>query len=729
MSKGFIYLRHHENYEKHNIYKLGRTRDFLNRDSTYSTGEFIRGKFIFGIEILKDNPEYINDNFVEKLLQRYFNKYHKMHDGGTEFYDKKILDEIELFLNKTNIKFKILTRKEIYNINMNIRRQIVIDKLDKNIKLREFLMKKNKKIIIPNEHQQQILNKINKFYEINNIGKILWSCGLGKTLLSILICKKLNYSKILIGVPSVYLQKQFINEILKVFPNKNNILCVGGNNFNSTTEQTEILKFLNDNKNGVKFIITTYTSCHLLLNEIIDFDFKIGDEAHHLVGLDNEEITGYKKFHNIKSKKTLFMTATEKTIETKTDKIIYSMNDELVFGKLIDEKTVHWAIENKKITDYRLLLITNTESEINNIINKLEIHIDNKELFMSAFVTLKSIEQYNNLTHILICCNTTDNSEIVNSYIKILLEKNIVKINKNDVYSNALHSNKKININLEDPNNEIEKFKKSKYGIISSVYIFGEGFDLPKLNGVVFSENMESDIRIVQTALRPNRLDLSNPEKISYIVIPHIETNNISKNGASVNKVRMIIRKLRNVDDTIEQKMILSSIKKYEKKEDENDFEEVNSFKIKDDEIDELNKIKIKLKYSKILSSDNSEELDEYNYIQILNKELKIQSKEEYSSDKIKSQHSNYIDNADEYFTKNGVWKSWYDFIGLDTNKFIKSKEEWKEFCIKLGINSLEKYKEESEKYDCLPKSPVDFYQEFTNIPLELGFHIKRRNN
>ena len=719
--KGYIYLRQHENYDEHNVYKLGKTSNFIGRDSTYSTGEFKRGKFIWGLKILKENPDDINDTFVEKRLQRRFKNYHRIYDGGTEFYDKKIIDEIESFLNETIVKFKVLTSEEISKINEQIQqRQVLLKKSNIIIK---FMKKSFKYNVVPNEQQTYVLNNIILFYEKNKIGKLLWSCGLGKTLLSILISKKLNYSKILIGVPSIYLQKQFINEILKLFPNKNNILCLGGNNFNSTTEQNKITNFLN-NETSIKFIITTYTSCHLLVNDIITFGFKIGDEAHHLVGLDNEETSGYKKFHDIKANKTLFMTATEKTADTKTNKTIYSMDDENIFGKLIDEKSVHWAIENKKITDYRLLLVSNTKVEINNIINKLEIHIDNKELFMSAFVTLKSIEKYDNLTHVLICCNTTENSEIVNSYIKLLLDKNVIKIDINKFYSNALHSNKKINIDLEDPNNEIEKFKNSKYGIISSVYIFGEGFDLPKLNGVVFSENMESDIRIVQTALRPNRLDKLNPDKISYIIIPHIETNE-----SSFNKVRMIIRKLRNVDETIEQKMIFSSIKKYEKQEIEKDNDENNNLKIKDDEIDELNKIKLKLKYSKILSSTNSEELDEYNYIQILNKELNIQSKEEYSSNEIKLKHSNYIDNADDYFKTRGVWTNWYDFIGLNTNKFIKTKEEWKEFCVKLGINSLERYKEETKIHECLPKSPVDFYQDFTNISLELGFNIKRRNN
>ena len=49
---------------------------------------------------------------------------------------------------------------------------------------------------------------------------------------------------------------------------------------------------------------------YILLFINYTFDFKIADESHHLVGYNNN-ITKHS-FHQIKSHKTLFMTATEK---------------------------------------------------------------------------------------------------------------------------------------------------------------------------------------------------------------------------------------------------------------------------------------------------------------------------------------------------------------------------------------------------------------------------------
>ena len=48
-----------------------------------------------------------------------------------------------------------------------------------------------------------------------------------------------------------------------------------------------------------------------------------------------------------------------------------------------------------------------------------------------------------------------------------------------------------------------------------------EGIDIPKLNGVVFASIMNSEIRIIQSALRPHRLEKGNPDKHAYILLPY----------------------------------------------------------------------------------------------------------------------------------------------------------------------------------------------------------------
>jgi hypothetical protein len=65
--------------------------------------------------------------------------------------------------------------------------------------------------------------------------------------------------------------------------------------------------------------------------------------------------------------------------------------------------------------------------------------------------------------------------------------------------------------------------------------------------------------------------------------------------------------------------------------------------------------------------------------------------------------------------------------MGVDTTKFIQSKEDWINFCKEKNIKSLEDYFEACEEYDTLPKEPDEFYIHFSNIPSELKINRNRR--
>jgi len=621
------------------------------------------------------------------------------------------IDKVKNAFNQLKIK-NIIQKYKIKRNNKEIINNNIVDKL--------------LYIIEPKKHQKYILEIIGDFFDLNNIGKIVWACGLGKALLSILIVNLLKFKSVLIGVPSNNLQKQIKNEILKIFPNKNNILFVGGDendSIKSTTDKRQIIKFLNNNLNSQpKFVISTYHSCHLLVDTDIVFEFKIGDEAHHLVGIEREENRGFRLFHKINSSKTLFMTATEKTIEIRTNKELYSMEDEIIFGKYIDIKSVYWAIENKKITDYNILVIKNKDDEINEIITSLRLNIINKEIFISCYMCLKSFEKYNDLTHLLLYTNTTEDAELSKKYINEILSLNILSIQKEKIYNNSLHSK-----NCNNLDRELYKFKNAFYGIISCVYIFGEGFDLPKLNGVCIAGNMQSETRIVQYLLRPNRLDYENPNKKAYIIIPYIDVDNWQTENKSYEKVRNIISQMRNIDENIEQKLFVSVVKKEKKEKIKKDEERRICYEnyIFEENSNELNKIKLRLRYSKALSSKLTEEQDEYNYVRSINLSLNIKSKKEYIQQQ--DAHNNFIVSPEEYFKSKGVWNNWYDFMGIDTKKFIQSKQEWINFCKEKSIRSLDDYYIYCEEYDILPKEPDEFYSYFTNIKTELGFNKVRR--
>jgi predicted helicase len=702
---------------------------------------FQNSKYAYYYEFVDDLSRNDILEIENEIIQIYQDKRNEYFQ--TEYFNcenkKEFHKTIVEILNKRNIKYTYHTEHNFKRENYDNKPDEPYQTKNQNINSNTTLNKPLSNTTEPEDHQKEVLDKIEDAYNHNNILKLIWSCGLGKSLLSIFIVKKLNYKLVVIGVPSINLQKQMKEEIYKIFPKYENILYIGGmndDNIKSSTDIKEIKKFIKNSTNECKFLITTYSSCYLL-TDINNIDFKIGDESHHLVSLEaNISEKAYHTFHKIKSKKTLFMTATEKIIENKQK--LYSMDDETVFGKYIDHKSVSWAIEKRKITDYNLLILKNTEKEINDIIKSVITNtennnsIENKELFLSAYMALKSIEQYNDLKHILIYTNTTQASDLIKKYIDFILEANIINIDTINYYNKSLHSG-----NINDIKEEIINFKKASWGIISSVYIFGEGFDCPKLYGVVFAENMESEIRIVQCALRPNRLDRGDPEnkldkgnpnKKAYIIIPYIDTNNFMIDNNSYEKCRKIIAKIRNVDENIEYKISVGTIQKNNKKEsNKSNTAENNDNLYYIDNADELNKIILRLRYSKALGSKFSEEQDEFNYVRELNKELNIISKEHYVLENTKLKHTNYIEKPDEYFKSKGVWSDWYDFIGIDTNKFIQTKNEWIKLCKENNVSSLDDYKILCDMYEKLPRVPCDFYKDFSSISKELNINKTRR--
>jgi len=488
-----------------NVYKVGIIKFIKNRNDTYITSEIIRGHFIKIFELnINDNQLRIIDN----LIKSKFKNYNIYFDGGTEFYKKEISNKIEDFLIKYNIKFKLVDENELFR---NKRKKIV-----------EFINKIINYKLKPKKHQLDIINIIDDYYLNNNIGYLIWCCGLGKSLLSIFIIKKLNFKKIIIGVPSCFLQIQFRNEILQIFPNKNNILIISSN-----INNIKIKDFINNTDNNQPlFLITTYHSCHLLINNDFKFDFKIGDECHHLVSKDSddEEKRRFILFHKINSEKSLYMTATKKTILNKENNdIYYCMNDETKFGKIIDEKSFKWAIDNKIITNYKIIIIENQLNELYEIKDK--ISSSNKNLYISVYLTLKSITiNNNNPSHLLIYVNEIQEAELAKNYITEILSYGIIDINNDDLYYNSLHS-KLDNKIIQD---DLKQFEDKKYGIIICIQLFGECINCPIINGITIACNMISEIRIVQYLLRANRLFKKNPDKIAYYIIPYLLNDNYS---------------------------------------------------------------------------------------------------------------------------------------------------------------------------------------------------------
>ena len=545
-STGYIYIRYHESYDKYDACKLGKTQNIPDRDNTYVTGEILRGHFEAVFEVPIENM-----GNIEHLLQNEFRELNIKIDGATEFYNKKIITLIEHYLIKLGFQYKKLTKQEINDLVRcnrvrDIRSLINIQKSERT----------NKQIIsyIPRNDQTIIIEKSVIHFQQHDKGMLVLMCGVGKTLISLWISQKLNPNTILIGVPNKLLLKQWEEVICNLFQCVPYLIVSDGKDIENITQ------FLVSNQTKC-IVVTTYSSSHKVYKATqlagFIFDMKINDEVHHLTtnNINENERKTYINMLKISSNKQLSLTATLKLLEnkenTREDEIVVSNNNIEYFGEIIDRKCLLWAINENIICDYVIQTIITNEEQLEQQLSKFHIIEENdKRLFLSAFASLKSIFDGHS-HHLLIYSNNKDNSLKLIQYIKMLLDDNYFVIP--DLYYSNYHSEMKPKHQKEIINN----FEKTKFGIITCVYCLGEGWDFPLLDGVVFAENMTSNIRIVQSALRASRKNKKDIYKKTKIILPILNRDDWLENNENpdLKKVREVIYQMGLEDETITQKI------------------------------------------------------------------------------------------------------------------------------------------------------------------------------
>jgi len=589
-TNGYIYVRNHPSYDVDDACKMGKANNIPERDTQYATGEIKRGYFeaVFEVPIEKMG-------FVERLLQYEFRELNVKYDAGTEFYNKKIITLIEPYLITLGIKYRKLTKQEISDLVRCNRVRKTIKKI--NIQSLIHILKskrKNNQIVsyIPRNDQSIIIGKSVIHFQQYDKGMLVLMCGVGKTLISLWITQELNSNTILIGVPNKLLLKQWEEVICVLFQSVPYLIVSGG------VDTENIMRFLENNQKKC-IVITTYSSAHKVYTATQDtrfvFGMKILDEVHHLTTINMRLAHTTKKYIqmlNIPSVKQLSLTATLKQLESMCDDGIVVSNDNVeYFGEIIDRKCLLWAINENIICDYVIQTIITNEEQLEQQLSRFHIIEENdKRLFLSAFASLKSIFDGHS-HHLLIYSNNKDNSLKLIQYIKMLLDDNYFDIP--DLYYSNYHSEMK----PKDQKEIINNFEKAKFGIITCVYCLGEGWDFPLLDGVVFAENMTSNIRIVQSALRASRKNKNDINKKTKIILPILNRDDWLENNENpdLKKVREVIYQMGLEDETIAQKIKVFRIeieKQKPKPREKEEREMIDEFGEYDDEL--TNRLRLK---------------------------------------------------------------------------------------------------------------------------------------
>jgi len=645
MNHEYIYIREDPIYRKNlKVIKLGGTTKPVERDSQYATGEPNRGKFIQLYEI--HNMTYRE---VEKSLHEKFIIYHYSTDGGTEYYRDDICNIMKSTMSECNIEY---TEVNYDDIERYVRKS--------SFKLIESLR----------DYQLEIKDKSYEYYKYNDKGILNWCCGLGKTKMGCVISSIYIKNYLLIGVFSLGLIEQWIDE-LKLYYDKP-ILIIGskiGNN-ESTTNDEEIDKWFVNNPTGI--IITTYQSSNKLIKHNKVYDFAIFDECHHLTWVKKNRQEQYSNIDILKLNitKQLGLTATIKRLETEQEHI--DNMSERYFGKVIDEKSVLWAIEHKYITDYQLLTPKVSKEELEDIIlysmGTGGVTEEDYYLYFSAYLALLSISNYDS-KKILIFANNINDIKLIYRYVKIINKK---------MFKLDLPFIEYTNNNLSE---KIRKLNESDKGIFINVYKVGEGINIPTLDTVLISGEMGSSIRITQSVLRPNRLDSNNPKKIAKIIIPLIyeeDGNYMHEDGDLKIKhypiVMNIIEELSVSDHNIINKI---KVMKISKKNPDNPNTNNNPKFI--DDIDFENNIKLKIIKRNILGKRTFPYIKKNIKLMGGRNDLSLSLEEDYRNNKQFKKGLPDVEWMRIYIFNSE--KTWFDLYDIDTSNYVgwdEFKTRWK---------------------------------------------------
>ena len=492
-SNGFIYIRHHLYYENDKICKLGKTKNIPDRDNNYATGEYIRGYFVLVIEIL--NEQTYDDTYVEKLLQKYFKNYHIKKDGGCEFYQNKIINEIIPFLEKTPIKFKVLTQEEINNLI----RQERIRKL-KEILKKYFHNRDTKENILRNKLQEiylvEIINHLNIYKKVF----LKAPTGFGKTHIYYKSIIRMKFNRILFLTPRILLNQQIVEDKYSSYIKDDNYEIIHFSDLYNSNKENKIKKY---SKNNRKLIMTScYQSGNRLLKYIkkykFIFDIIIFDEAHFITSwVDAENISEFLSNNDICNYRLFGSATPTEDIELQP----------LIYGQIIEKVKVYELINQE--------LLCNIETIVKQLNEKKTEYHNLKDLIVESMIKYKKKKG-------IIYVNDCKNAES--------LYKLLQKQDKLNVY---IYVSKNIEVeNISDSN--IKTFENDKEQcVIICVGKISYGYDNPFIDFIILGDPRQSDIDIRQIIGRGLRWNKQvYPNKILHLLVPlyRDEFGNCAKN-------------------------------------------------------------------------------------------------------------------------------------------------------------------------------------------------------
>ena len=429
----------------------------------------------------------------------------------------------------------------------------------------------------PRKHQLRAVHNAKKHFisEKATRGKMIMPCGTGKSLTAYWIAKQLEAKTILIAVPSLSLINQTLKAWLReVVANKQTVdwiavcsdktagevdsaISTQDLGIPTNTDPEMIARWLRKRSIGLKVVFTTYQSGKVIAEASRSakrvFDLGIMDEAHKTVGDRDKTFAHLLSDDNIKIRKRVFMTATERRYAGNRDEII-SMDNTEVYGDTFELLTFKEALEQEPpiLSDYKILTMLIHKEDVAKYVQERAIIKPDRgewddgvqaEMLAGVVALNQAMEKYP-IKHAVSFHTSIAKAQAFKANQQTYTEAVEKDVNQVETFFVSGKTPTSIRSRV------VKEFATSEKALISNARCLTEGVDVPNIDGILFADPKRSAVDIVQAVGRALRL--ADGKDFGYIIIPVLieDESDFEKSGA-FQTILTVLRALASNDERV----------------------------------------------------------------------------------------------------------------------------------------------------------------------------------
>lgn len=490
----------------------------------------------------------------------------------------------------------------------------------------------------PRDYQKEAIRNVIAGLKEADRGKLIMACGTGKTYTSLKIAEKQAGAgkMVLFLVPSLSLLSQTLTDWKQqcIYPINAFAVCSDSSTGKADLEDLESLtvgselaypattdarslckqiKAAKEKKDAMTVVFSTYQSIDVIhqaqtqgIDSIGEFDLVVCDEAHRTAGghFTDEKEAVFTRIHNndyVAAKKRLYMTATPKIYGSDAKKqnedgdiVLYSMDDEEVYGETFHSINFTEAVRLGSLVDYKVIVLTVSESLIGDKNNPDELtlgaegglSVSNAAKVIGCWRALSKrdlqgevslgddLQPMRRAVGFAQVINPSDKYDKVSSKQFTAEFQNTIERFKDKLREETKYLNKEFfneqnslvcdtrhidgSMDATEKANRLEWLKAAPEDghckILFNVRCLSEGVDVPALDAVIFLSPRKSMVDVVQTVGRVMRTSKDTKKERGYVIIPivtppGIPADYVLDNNKDFQTVWQVLRALKSIDE------------------------------------------------------------------------------------------------------------------------------------------------------------------------------------